>query len=131
MGNVGDLVNFNLYIYRKMAELGETCSICLSYFSYQEPARGESFCERLRRWLKREKKAVMLSCGHRFHKNCVKEWIRGIPNKTKTKIRGKCCPNCRESDVVIIAEYSITFDEDEDVKPLRHNTRSSFQNDNI
>ena len=54
------------FIEIKKESLGDTCAICLSKKSFS-------------------KSVAVLPCGHRFHEECILEWLDEQPN----------CPICR------------------------------------
>jgi len=61
-------IKFPIYIRRNMKALDDPCCICL------EEGFGKEWCE--------------LPCKHKFHYNCVGEWIKSHTN----------CPLCRQSN---------------------------------
>lgn len=40
---------------------------------------------------------TILTCGHKFHKDCIKKWCKTI-SKTCPNCRQKTCPNCRQKE---------------------------------
>jgi hypothetical protein len=79
-----------LMFYPNVEKINEDdiCSICLDVLDYQDIYQIENLCK--------------LSCGHHFHKNCIKTWITKNNVPTCPKCRSKCKPKYEYKTIIIV-----------------------------
>ena len=57
--------------------------------------------------------AYTLKCGHRFHKDCIKDWVN-----SKHGVAAQSCPVCRSNVGLAIQDECIVFAETRDRDPI-------------